>query len=125
MAKCLKYLSLNLENYRRRSGLNKLEFAEKIGVSASYLSQLLSISNDNPKYDTLEEIAETLETTVAKLLSDPFEPWKKEPSVADFVRIIEEALLVRAVCSSPDFVEIIHVAQMKNPSVVEVSQKVD
>lgn len=82
MAKCVKFLAINLGNYFLKSGLSQVAFAKKLGVSATYLNQLLSETNQNPSFQKLEHIARVLGTTLPILISDPTSPVEVHPDVA-------------------------------------------
>ena len=71
MAKCVEYLGKNLKRLISQSGLSQARLAEIAGISTAYLSQVIHGKNEGPNLDTLERIAEALNTTVSDLFMDP------------------------------------------------------
>ena len=67
-------LAQQLNTIRRKRGLSVVEFAEMLGVSRSSLQSLLNGSG-NPRTDTIEYIAQQLDTDPLALLS----PCNPEP----------------------------------------------
>src|ERR1041385_3864720 len=71
MAKCIKYLAANLARALEASGTTKSEVAKKVGVSPSYITQLLNGDNEGPNLPRLEAIADCLGTSVDLLFKAP------------------------------------------------------
>lgn len=67
----------NLKTIRKELNLTQLEFAEKVGLSRSYLSDL---ENDrkNISIFTAIKMARTLSISVNKLINDDIELYKNE-----------------------------------------------
>ena len=72
---------------RIKKRLNQKELAEKIGKSASFLSQIEN-GNRDPNIETLEKIAEELKTTPNKILEEA----KIVKTSSEFSKIITELL---------------------------------
>ena len=63
-----KQLSLNISYYRKKKGLNQIEFAEKIGVSRTHYSKIEAPNVLNPfSLNVLFDIAEALDVEPVKL----------------------------------------------------------
>lgn len=73
MANCSDILSENLGRLIRERQTSKTEVAAKAGISASYLSQIISKTNKSPELKRLEAIARVLGVTVSELFQDPRE----------------------------------------------------
>ena len=68
-----RMLGLRIAMYRKMAGMTQEEFAEKIGKSWSFISQIEANNGAKLKgvsLDTLFVISETLEVPVSKLFED-------------------------------------------------------
>jgi len=71
----------NLKKYRERLALTQDQAAEKAGITGKYWQRLEMRSQiDLPSLLVLFKIAESLETTPAKLLDSPTRYYKKIPN---------------------------------------------
>ena len=69
MVSIREILALNLKEYRRKSGLTQEKFAEKVGISANYLS-MVEISRKFPTPEMLDRLAKALNIQTFQLF-DP------------------------------------------------------
>ena len=69
MVSIREILALNLKEYRRKSGLTQEKFAEKVGISANYLS-MVEISRKFPTPEMLDRLAKALDIQTFQLF-DP------------------------------------------------------
>jgi XRE family transcriptional regulator, master regulator for biofilm formation len=60
----------NIKKFREQSGLSVTELADRIGISRSYLSLIENNQRTNMKPELLNEIAESLNIPVSKLLGE-------------------------------------------------------
>ena len=65
----------NIKALCKLHGITQKELAEKIGITNSALN--ISLSKNNPRYSTLESIAEALGVSVSQLLRTP-EEWEQQ-----------------------------------------------
>ncbi len=61
-------LANNIKRYRAKLGLSQEQLAQKSGVTYSTLAKLESGVNQNPKVQTLQQIAKVLGATIDELL---------------------------------------------------------
>lgn len=61
----------NIKSLCKLRGITQKELADKIGITNSALN--ISLSKNNPRFSTLESIAEALGVNVAQLLISPDE----------------------------------------------------
>lgn len=74
MAKCVKFISQNLERWVKESGKTQSEIARDLGMAPTYVNQLLKGTNTNPSLHYLETIAEYFHRTVSDIVRDPADP---------------------------------------------------
>jgi transcriptional regulator with XRE-family HTH domain len=65
----MKVVGYNIKRLRLKKGVSLREFAQAVGVSPSFLSQVEN-GKTTPSLDTLKAIADTLETTIANLMGE-------------------------------------------------------
>lgn len=65
----------NIKSLCKLHGITQKELAERIGITNSALN--ISLSKNNPRYSTLETIAEALGVSVSQLLQSP-EEWERQ-----------------------------------------------
>ena len=58
-----------LKTYRKRKSMSQQEFAQLLGISQNYLSEIES-GKHIPSLKTISQIAEKIHTTVPKLLGE-------------------------------------------------------
>lgn len=73
MDKRLRILRNNLEILFAASRISQAELAEKTGLSAGYIHQVVKGKNANPSFENLEKIADALGTTLPALFLGPDE----------------------------------------------------
>lgn len=62
-------IALSLKQYLLRSNMTREDFADNLGVAKSSLQSYLN-GTGNPRADTIEQIADKLNITVAELISE-------------------------------------------------------
>ena len=87
----------NIKYYRKQAGLSQAEFAQKMGVAQSAVSQWES-GKRIPTVDTVIRIAEVLEIPPEKLISKQNHDWK-EIHVKPVPKFSDEAFVVPLVAS--------------------------
>jgi transcriptional regulator with XRE-family HTH domain len=65
----MKIVGVNIKRLRETKGISLRELARKLGVSASFVSQI-ETNKSNPSLVTLKNIADALETTVGSLVGE-------------------------------------------------------
>lgn len=71
MAKCVKFISQNLSAWIKNSGKSQSEIAREVGITPTYINQLVKGTNTNPSLKYLEDICAYFNRTVADILRDP------------------------------------------------------
>jgi transcriptional regulator with XRE-family HTH domain len=66
-------IGLNIRSLRKQKGFNLRNFAKKVNVSASFISQL-EVGKINPSLAKLKDIASALNTTVGALIGENDKP---------------------------------------------------
>ena len=66
-------IGLNIRSLRKQKGLNLRDFAKRVNVSASFISQL-EAGKINPSLAKLKDIANALNTTVGQLIGENDKP---------------------------------------------------
>ncbi len=61
-----KNLGKNIKKRRKELGLTQQELADKLGISLNFMGKI-EVAFSKPSLDTLIDIAEKMETTVAEL----------------------------------------------------------
>lgn len=56
-----------IREYRERRGYKLQELADKVGITAGYLSHLERGERDNPSTEVMENIASALNASIAKI----------------------------------------------------------
>ncbi|MBP3038519.1 helix-turn-helix domain-containing protein [Bacillaceae bacterium Marseille-Q3522] len=90
-------LGHHIKRLRRMKGLSLNEMAKKSGVSKSYLSYIERGMQKNPSLQTLQKLANTLDTDVESLINLKKEnPQSKDLQLKDldteWIALIEEAI---------------------------------
>ena len=71
----------NIKSLCKLQGITQKELADKIGITNSALN--ISLSKNNPRFSTLESIAEALGVSVAQLLTSPDEQAQTDQQPAE------------------------------------------
>lgn len=71
----------NIKSLCKLQGITQKELADKIGITNSALN--ISLSKNNPRFSTLESIAEALGVSVAQLLTSPDEQAQPDQQPAE------------------------------------------
>lgn len=74
----MNIVGINLKRMREEKGISLRDLAKKVGVTASFLSQI-ETAKTSPSLSTLKKIADNLETTVGRLVGE--EPQKENGPV--------------------------------------------
>lgn len=91
----LLLLSRRIREARERRGLTQEEFAVRCGISVSFAS-LLERGERSPSYETLVDVAETLEMSLSALLGDSPEKVAQDPYLARLTDFAQAARLTHA-----------------------------
>jgi len=69
----MKMVGINIKRLRQAQGYSLKEFADKVGVSASFISQV-ETDKISPSLSKLKDIADTLNTTIGLLIGETNQP---------------------------------------------------
>ena len=93
--KALELLARRIRSLREKLGITQEEFASRCGISVSFVS-LLERGERSPSYETLLQVAEALETSLAELFRNSVGPSYDDPYYSKLVDFARRRRLSRA-----------------------------